>query len=202
MYTAFIPYPVVQCSSLKAPPNASMQCQHPLEMYSYGSVCTIQCEEGFNLIGTNMTKCSPLGDWSHALPVCQGMTSDNKVLKWAWDTIRILHNLFSLLLQLYVSNQTGWYVSCESNWSFCVFFSKVKRCNPINPPHGSVSCYDPYGSFSFGSRCTVTCDEGFLLNGTASAECNSLGMWSADIAPCLGMKMSLVWCETHFLFSI
>lgn len=109
---AFISHAVVQCTSLKAPPNASMQCQHPLEMYSFGSVCTIQCEEGFNRIGTNMTKCSPHGVWSHALPVCQGMNSDDKVLKykWAWDTIRILHNEFSLLPQLYVSNQTGWYV--------------------------------------------------------------------------------------------
>lgn len=126
LINTFISYAVVQCNSLKAPPNASVQCQHPLEMYSYGSVCTVQCEEGFNLIGTNTTKCSPHGDWSHALPVCQGMNSDDKVLKykWAWDTIRVLHNALSLLSQLYVSNQTGWYVWCECNWSLCVLFFK------------------------------------------------------------------------------
>ncbi|XP_070817197.1 P-selectin isoform X3 [Chaetodon trifascialis] len=148
---------VVQCDSLLAPPNASMQCQDPLGVYSYGSMCTVQCEEGFDLIGTNMTKCSSRGSWSHALPVCQ-----------------------------------------------------VRRCNPINPPHGSLTCSDPNGSFSFGSRCMATCDEGFLLNGTASTECNSLGMWSADIPQCLVKRCptlnspphgSLICSDPHAEFS-
>nr|XP_046248042.1 P-selectin isoform X2 [Scatophagus argus] len=148
---------VVQCSSLKAPSHASMQCQDPVSAYSYGSTCTVQCEEGFDLIGTNMTQCSSRGNWSHALPVCQ-----------------------------------------------------VKRCIPINPPHGSLSCSDPNGSFSFGSRCTVTCDEGFLLNGTASTECNSLGIWNTDVPHCLAKRCptlnspihgSLVCSDPHEQFS-
>ncbi|XP_068563186.1 P-selectin [Cebidichthys violaceus] len=135
---------VVQCSSLKTPPHASLQCQDPLGVYSYGSICTVQCEKGFDLIGTNVTKCSSQGNWSHALPVCQ-----------------------------------------------------AKRCNPINPPHGSLSCSDPNGSFSFGSLCTTTCDEGFLLNGTASTECTSLGMWSADLPHCLAKRCPTLSSPSH-----
>ncbi|XP_054458457.1 P-selectin isoform X2 [Anoplopoma fimbria] len=135
---------VVQCSSLKTPPHASMQCQDPLGVYSYGSICTVQCEKGFDLIGTNVTKCSSQGNWSHALPVCQ-----------------------------------------------------VKRCNPINPPHGSLSCSDPNGSFSFGSLCTTTCDVGFLLNGTASTECTSQGLWSTDIPHCLAKSCPTLSSPSH-----
>ncbi|XP_039985252.1 P-selectin isoform X2 [Xiphias gladius] len=136
---------VIQCNSLVAPPHASVQCQDPLGIYSYDSICTSQCEEGFDLIGTNMTKCSSQGNWSHTLPICQ-----------------------------------------------------AKRCNPINsPPHGSLSCSDPNGSFSFGSRCTSTCDEGFLLNGTASAECTSLSTWSTDIPRCLAKKCPTLNSPTH-----
>ncbi|XP_073332412.1 P-selectin [Pagrus major] len=136
---------VVQCDSLKAPSHASLQCHDPLGAYSYGSICTVQCEEGFDLIGRNMTKCASQGNWTHALPSCQ-----------------------------------------------------AKRCNPINPPHGSVSCHDPNVPFSFGSRCTVACDEGFiLLNGTASTECNSLGMWSADIAHCLAKRCPTLNSPSH-----
>ncbi|XP_051233010.1 P-selectin isoform X7 [Dicentrarchus labrax] len=135
---------VVQCNSLKAPPHVSMQCQDPLGVYSYGSTCALQCEEGFKLIGANMTKCSSLGNWSHALPVCQ-----------------------------------------------------AKRCDPINSTHGSMSCFDPNGSFSFGSRCTTTCDEGFVLNGTASTECNSMGMWSADIPSCLAKRCPTLSSPSH-----
>ncbi|KAF1385778.1 hypothetical protein PFLUV_G00111310 [Perca fluviatilis] len=135
---------VVKCNSLKTPPNAFMQCQDPRGVYSYGSICSVLCEEGFDLIGTNMTKCSSQGNWSHALPVCQ-----------------------------------------------------AKRCEPIKPHHGSLSCYDPNGSFSFGSWCTTTCDEGFLLNGTDSTECTSLGMWSADIPHCLAKRCPTVNSSSH-----
>ncbi|XP_030288253.1 P-selectin [Sparus aurata] len=149
---------VVQCDSLKAPPHASLQCHDPLGAHSYGSICTVQCEEGFDLIGTNMTNCSSQGSWTHALPSCQ-----------------------------------------------------AKRCIPINRPHGSLSCSDPNGPFSFGSQCAVACDKGFvLLNGTASTDCNSLGMWSADIAHCLAKRCptlnppshgSLICSDLHQEFS-
>uniref|UniRef100_A0A3B4H921 P-selectin-like n=1 Tax=Pundamilia nyererei TaxID=303518 RepID=A0A3B4H921_9CICH len=131
---------VVQCNSLQAPPHAYLQCHDPINKHSYTSICTVQCEEGFDLIGTNVTKCSSQGNWSHALPVCLGMT-------------------------------------------------KSKKCTPISSPsHGSISCSDPNGSFSFASVCTSTCDEGFLLNGTSSTECTSMGMWTTDIPPCLAKK--------------
>ncbi|XP_062280435.1 P-selectin [Scomber scombrus] len=139
---------VVQCNSLKVPPHGSMQCQDPLSAYSYGSVCTVKCEEGFDLIGTNMTKCLSGGNWSHALPLCQ-----------------------------------------------------AKRCHPINsPPHGSLSCNDTNGSFSFGSKCVTTCEEGFLMNGTAETECNSLGMWSADIPHCLARRCPTLNFPPHGSF--
>lgn len=69
-------FPAVECETLKAPPNTSMQCRHPLGVFSFESICAFQCEEGFDLIGTNMTECSSQGHWSHALPVCQGMHTE------------------------------------------------------------------------------------------------------------------------------
>lgn len=90
MMSKFISFPVIQCNQLKAPLNASIQCHGPLGAYSYGSICTVQCGLGFDLIGTNMTKCSSQGNWSHSLPVCQGMNTDDHALKYkrTWDTIR------------------------------------------------------------------------------------------------------------------
>lgn len=78
---------VVQCNSLQAPPHAYLQCHDPINKHSYTSICTVQCEEGFDLIGTNVTKCSSQGNWSHALPVCLGMTK-------CWYTYYIIWKLF------------------------------------------------------------------------------------------------------------
>lgn len=69
---------------------------------------------------------------------------------------------------------------------------QVKKCDEIELPHGSLSCADPNGSFTFGSQCTATCDEGFVLNGTARTECNSFGMWSDDVPHCLGKTVTEV----------
>uniref|UniRef100_A0A3B4ZYB2 E-selectin n=1 Tax=Stegastes partitus TaxID=144197 RepID=A0A3B4ZYB2_9TELE len=117
----------VQCSRLKPPLHAHVQCKDPAAEHSYGSTCTVHCEDGFDLIGANVTTCSAQATWSHAPPDCRVQS----------------------------------------------------------PRHGSLSCSDPNAPFSFGSRCTETCDEGFLLNGTSSFECTSQGRWSADMPSCL-----------------
>lgn len=63
----------------------------------------------------------------------------------------------------------------------------VKKCPTLSPPsHGSLSCSDPHGEFSFGSRCKSSCNRGFVLNGTAETECNSLGKWTSNRPRCLG----------------
>uniref|UniRef100_A0A3B5A1K3 E-selectin n=1 Tax=Stegastes partitus TaxID=144197 RepID=A0A3B5A1K3_9TELE len=130
----------VQCSRLKPPLHAHVQCKDPAAEHSYGSTCTVHCEDGFDLIGANVTTCSAQATWSHAPPDC-----------------------------------------------------RAKTCNPVQSPrHGSLSCSDPNAPFSFGSRCTETCDEGFLLNGTSSFECTSQGRWSADMPSCLARQCPLL----------
>lgn len=69
----------------------------------------------------------------------------------------------------------------------------AKKCPTLNSPdHGSLFCSDHHGEFSFGSRCKTTCDEGFVLNGTADTECTSQSRWSTDIPQCLGRKNSFI----------
>lgn len=74
--------------------------------------------------------------------------------------------------------------------SVAFLFPKVKKCNPVDLPRGFLSCSNPNGPFTFGSLCTATCERGFVLNGTVSVECNSLGLWSADIPQCLGKEIT------------
>uniref|UniRef100_A0A3B4ZYA2 Selectin P n=1 Tax=Stegastes partitus TaxID=144197 RepID=A0A3B4ZYA2_9TELE len=137
----------VQCSRLKPPLHAHVQCKDPAAEHSYGSTCTVHCEDGFDLIGANVTTCSAQATWSHAPPDC-----------------------------------------------------RAKTCNPVQSPrHGSLSCSDPNAPFSFGSRCTETCDEGFLLNGTSSFECTSQGRWSADMPSCLAVQCATLRASSSSL---
>uniref|UniRef100_A0A3P9L3P1 Sushi domain-containing protein n=1 Tax=Oryzias latipes TaxID=8090 RepID=A0A3P9L3P1_ORYLA len=117
-----------------------IHCRDPFGEHSYGSECSVRCEDGFELVGTNLTKCSAWGNWSLGLPVCQGMTTS-------------------------------------------------KLCQTVtSPSHGFLSCNHPNGPFSFGSTCSITCDEGFRINGTSKVECFSSAMWSADIPTCTAVQ--------------
>ncbi|KAM9385820.1 P-selectin [Pholidichthys leucotaenia] len=136
---------VVQCNSLKTPLHGFMQCRDPIGEHSYSSICSVHCEEGFDLIGTDVIQCSAQGNWSHALPICQ-----------------------------------------------------AKSCSQIiSPLHGSLYCYDPNGPYSFGSSCTHTCDEGFVLNGTSKTECTSLGRWTADTPHCFARSCPILIAPPH-----
>ncbi|XP_071343767.1 P-selectin isoform X2 [Trachinotus anak] len=189
---------VVQCNSLEAPPHASVQCQDPLGVYSYGSICSVQCEEGFDLIGANITKCSSSGDWSHTLPVCQAKKCPTlNPTTHGSLSCSDPHGEFSFGSRCTSACEEGFLLNgtadteCTSQgtWSIDIPRCSAKRCPILNsPPHGSFFCSDPHGEFSFGSRCTSTCEDGFLLNGTANTDCTSVGKWSRDIPRCLAKR--------------
>ncbi|KAM9848909.1 P-selectin [Aulostomus maculatus] len=198
---------VVQCSSLNVTAHSSMQCRDPLSVHSYGSVCTIECEEGFDLIGSNMMKCSSQGNWSHPLPVCQAKQCHPiNPPPHGSITCSDPNGSFSFGSACVSSCDKGFLLNgtaeteCTSlgMWSTDVPSCFAMRCPPLNPPsHGSLVCSDPHGSFRFGSRCTSACEEGFALNGTADRECTSLGTWSADDAHCLGKICPILNAPAH-----
>lgn len=72
----------------------------------------------------------------------------------------------------------------------CEFFSFIaERCPILTPPsHGTLDCSHSHGEFSFGSRCTSTCEDGFLLTGIPDTECTSAGTWTTEIPGCQGNK--------------
>uniref|UniRef100_A0A3Q1HB59 E-selectin n=2 Tax=Anabas testudineus TaxID=64144 RepID=A0A3Q1HB59_ANATE len=193
---------VVQCNSLEAPPAASLQCEQPLGLYSYDSVCVVQCEEGFDLIGTNVTKCSSQGNWSHTLPVCQAKkcpalnssTHGSLSCSKPHGEFRFGSRCTSVCEDGFLPNGTV-NTECTSlgTWTADVPRCLAKRCpSLISPPHGSLACSDPYEEFSFRSQCTSSCDEGFVLNGTADNECTSQGMWSGETPQCLARLCPLL----------
>uniref|UniRef100_UPI0037E866A2 P-selectin isoform X2 n=1 Tax=Semicossyphus pulcher TaxID=241346 RepID=UPI0037E866A2 len=193
---------VVKCNSMKAPSSASVRCQDPVGVNSYGSICSVRCEEGFDLIGANMTKCSSQGNWSHALPVCQAKkcptlsspSHGSLSCSAPHGEFRFGSRCTSTCAEGFVLNGTA-DADCTSVglWSTDIPHCLARRCSTLSSPsHGSLFCSAPHGEFSFGSRCTSTCEEGFLLNGTADTDCTSLGMWSRKIPSCLAHPCPLL----------
>ncbi|KAM5144720.1 E-selectin-like [Callospermophilus lateralis] len=53
-----------------------------------------------------------------------------------------------------------------------------------NPEHGSLVCTSPFGTFSYSSSCSVSCDSGYLPSSVETTRCTSSGEWSAPLPTC------------------
>ena len=62
----------VKCSELPIVEPLLVNCSNPWGQFSYGSTCTFHCPEGQPLNGSARTACRHTGQWSAAVPTCQG----------------------------------------------------------------------------------------------------------------------------------
>nr|XP_047936159.1 E-selectin isoform X2 [Anser cygnoides] len=68
---------------------------------------------------------------------------------------------------------------------------EVVTCPALTPiAHGSVNCSDPSVNVTWGTNCTFTCEEGFVLKGPATLQCGSSGKWTEEQPSC-----EVVQCE-------
>lgn len=70
--SVFIPLAARRCPTLSSPSHGSLVCSNPHREYSFASVCTSTCAEGFVLNGTAITECTPQGRWNRDIPHCLG----------------------------------------------------------------------------------------------------------------------------------
>ncbi|XP_047377236.1 E-selectin-like isoform X2 [Sciurus carolinensis] len=57
-----------------------------------------------------------------------------------------------------------------------------------DPEHGRLDCTAPFGTFSYSSSCSVSCDEGYLPSSTETSRCTSSGEWSAPPPTCKAVQ--------------
>ncbi|KAJ8387149.1 hypothetical protein AAFF_G00159610 [Aldrovandia affinis] len=177
-----------RCNTLTVPFHGSLSCYHPYEEFSFNSSCNVSCVEGFLLNGTASIQCTSLGVWTEPPPLCQARQCLPLVAPGRGQmNCSHPHSHFSFGSRCELGCEEGFVLrgaptlQCTESglWSHTAPSCQARRCNTLTVPfHGSLSCYHPYEKFSFNSSCSVSCVEGFLLNGTASIQCTSLGMWT------------------------
>uniref|UniRef100_A0A3B3D7Q4 E-selectin n=1 Tax=Oryzias melastigma TaxID=30732 RepID=A0A3B3D7Q4_ORYME len=211
---------VTLCQTVTPPTHGVLSCSHPNGPFSFASRCSVTCKEGFVVNGTSEVECLSSGRWSAGVPTCRALTcppltvvSHGSTL--CWDP----HERSSFGSRCTTSCEDGFLLNgtadteCSSGgtWTSDVPVCLVKKCSALrSPAHGSLNCSDPHGKFSFASRCSTACDEGFVLNGTADVECSSQETWSTEPPECLAKSCppvsspahgSLVCSDTHGEFS-
>lgn len=85
-------------------------------------------------------------------------------------------------------------LSCSNSLFLSPSYISAVQCEAISTLFLplSMNCSHPLGTYSFGTQCLFTCDEGFSLNGTEVLVCSSTGFWSDSLPTCTG-KLIFFW---------
>uniref|UniRef100_A0A672P698 Selectin E n=1 Tax=Sinocyclocheilus grahami TaxID=75366 RepID=A0A672P698_SINGR len=177
-----------------SPDRASVHCSHPYGNFSYDSQCEYSCEEGYELKGSSMTRCTSTTEWSNKPPTCeQDVTSPDHA------SVHCSHPYgnFSYDSQCEYSCEEGYELKgssttrCTSTteWSSepptCERDKTVIKCKPkdvTSPDHASVHC--SHENFSYDSQCEYSCEEGYELKGSSTTRCTSTTEWSSKPPTC------------------
>ncbi|XP_040594924.1 E-selectin [Mesocricetus auratus] len=187
---------VVTCEAQKCPDHGSMNCIHPLGLFSYNSSCSFSCERGYLPSSTETTMwCVSSGEWSVPVPACdvvecEAMTHpangvnncSSNLGSFPWNTT-CTFDCDEGYRRVGAQN-----LQCTSSgiWDNEKPSCKAVTCDAIpQPQHGSVSCSNSTdGEFAFKSSCNFTCKQGFVLEGPAQVECSVEGQWIPQFPVC------------------
>ncbi|XP_040842738.1 P-selectin isoform X1 [Ochotona curzoniae] len=206
------PAPVCQaikCPELFVPEQGSMDCSGTHGEFSVGSTCHFSCSKGFKLEGSNNMECKVPGRWSAPPPSCKAMVSVvtpqvqcPALTIPSQGTMSCRHHLatFGFNTTCYFGCKAGFtllgdsILSCSPSgrWTAVTPTCRAVTCPALhidNP--GEMNCSTPWGRFSFGSTCTFHCPKGQLLNGSARAECQENGQWSAPTPTCQAGSLTI-----------
>ncbi|XP_042602828.1 E-selectin isoform X2 [Cyprinus carpio] len=184
---------IIKCKpeDITPPDHASVHCSHPHENFSYDSQCEYSCEEGYELKGSSMTRCTSTTEWSSKPPTCEliqcpaldipinGELSCTSSFKYGSKCS------FSCAEGFYIQGASE--ISCTkaAKWS-----QEPPRCEAVlcpqlsDPVNGHMNCSSEEPTF--GTFCIFSCYEGHQLEDHSNkiVMCNYNGSWSGEVAVC------------------
>ncbi|XP_071482925.1 scavenger receptor cysteine-rich domain-containing protein DMBT1-like [Diadema antillarum] len=173
---------VRRCPAVNAPLRGNLTCT---EDRVIGSVCTLQCEQGYRVRGPSNIFCLETGQWDTMLPHCNRIRCP-PLEQPAHGELMCpsgnMRNVFDAVCTVvcdegYTRQGQRNSVRCleTGQWDSTVE-CEIERCDVLPPlPLGSMKCTQDN---VFGSTCVFACDDGFQLNGPSSRECDAFGSWS------------------------
>uniref|UniRef100_A0A3B1J4K4 E-selectin n=1 Tax=Astyanax mexicanus TaxID=7994 RepID=A0A3B1J4K4_ASTMX len=191
----------VQCSEISEPLHATMQCNHPLGIFSYQSTCEFSCQEGYTLTSSSSSKlmCEVTGQWNDSKPICEAVLcpalEDPANGRMTCSGERSSYgSICSFSCNEGFQLKGTPEVSCteSAEWSQEMPYCEAVQCSEISEPlHATMQCNHPLGIFSYQSTCEFSCQEGYTLTSSSSSKlmCEATGQWNDSKPICEGKKL-------------
>jgi len=199
-WSSRIPKCIRYCPPVSAPTNGKTLptnlCRFPLNMQEVGSICKIDCNEGYVISGSSTTKCLPDGTWNETTAICvracfkpepptKGEVNCHEVLSlypistscnYSCSAGRTLHPDVSSVTCLISGTWNNYPPSCQK---FCPFLLPLND-DKIKP----FICIDPKSIFPNDFTCSYSCDLNYTLGGEKDLKCLTSGKWSSPPPIC------------------
>ncbi|XP_037393747.1 sushi, von Willebrand factor type A, EGF and pentraxin domain-containing protein 1-like isoform X6 [Pygocentrus nattereri] len=185
---------VVKCQAeeISAPDHGSVYCVHPNGNFSYDSQCEYTCNEGYQVVGSQTTRCEASAAWSTKPPTCE-LVQCSDLTEPLHGTMQCDHLLgsFSYQSSCEFSCEEGYTLTgssssklmCEGSghWNASRPICEAVRCPAlVDPTNGRMNC----SGGSFGSSCSFSCNDGFHLQGAPEITCTESAEWSQEKPYC------------------
>ncbi|XP_076873497.1 E-selectin-like isoform X4 [Brachyhypopomus gauderio] len=185
---------VIQCPAkeVSSPLNGIVHCSHSNGRFAYASHCQYSCSEGYQISGSQTTRCEASKTWSNEPPTCE-VVQCSKMSPPAQGTMQCEDPLghFSYRSACGFTCEEGYTLTgsgqlvcgATGHWNDSVPTCEAVRCPSLEEfVHGTVSCSGD--SISFGSTCSFKCDDGFRLQGAPEITCTESAQWSQKMPYC------------------
>ncbi|KAL6039798.1 hypothetical protein STEG23_037532 [Scotinomys teguina] len=180
---------VVTCEEQKHPDHGSLNCTHPIGLFSYNSSCSFGCNRGYLPSSTETTmrlvECEALTHPANGVRKCTPNPGS-----FAWNTT-CTFDCDEGYQRVGVQN-----LQCTSSgiWDNEKPSCKALQCEALSKPQwGDMKCLpNASGPFQSGSSCEFSCGQGFELKGSKRLHCGPRGKWNSKKPTCSAVKCDAV----------
>ena len=161
--------------------------------FSYSSIVSFTCDNGYVLNGSERLLCEGSGNWNGSVPVCAPVNCSDPGKPNNGEKIG---ESFSFGSEVKFICNEGYELSenrsifCLANasWNDSIPDCSIISCNDPGKPENGVALVQ---NFTYNSIVTYSCDIGYNLNGSVSIICNSNKQWNSSIPNCIPVECDI-----------
>ena len=183
---------LINCGNPGATPSNGSTAEE--SDYSYGSVVTFNCDNGYELNGSISIICGNDSNWNASIPVCNLVSCDSPVID---NYTNVSSNTYTYQSVIEFECITGYELNgntsatCLANgeWNVTSPSCEPVTCDlPASPINGTIA-NEP--SLTFDTFIEYECDIGYTIIGWPVIVCNASKEWNGTVPTC-----EIVVCES------
>ncbi|XP_072181950.1 uncharacterized protein [Diadema setosum] len=186
---------IFSTSSNDVDPQRQEQCL-PGSDVLFGTTCTFDCRDGYNLTGSPTVTCLGSGDISNQLPNCEVSTCDVPQFplylmssSCSEGQTVVFNTTCSFACQTGYTLVGNSSLNCQADGSFSASLPtcEIVTCSipsfPANLTTAMSGC-EEYSEINYDTLCEYSCQDGYALVGNSTLRCQEDSMLSAELPVC------------------